>query len=169
MGARPNRNGISIGGSNRTHFSWTTAPGRWWASAIIGNHVKMYQASGLVARSLAAGQAVARPETSSDYRDRVTVYAGATIIGGDTVDREGSTIGAQRLPAPPASRRIHWSSWRRRILKLMSKKVARKLGAGLSDLTGVPARTEAVSSDRQRPSFYEDGLQPLGLQGGAEV
>ena len=37
-------------------------------TTIIGNHVKMYQGVGLVAKSLAAGQAVARAETPSDHR-----------------------------------------------------------------------------------------------------
>jgi serine O-acetyltransferase len=63
-------------------------------TAIIGNHVKMYQGVGLVARSLAAGQALRGQKRHPTLEDRVTVYAGATIIGGDTVVGEGSTIGA---------------------------------------------------------------------------
>jgi serine O-acetyltransferase len=63
-------------------------------TAIIGNHVKMYQGVGLVARSLAAGQALRGQKRHPTIGDRVTVYAGATIIGGDTVIGEGSTIGA---------------------------------------------------------------------------
>jgi serine O-acetyltransferase len=63
-------------------------------TADIGNHVKMYQGVGLVARSLAAGQALRGQKRHPTLRDRVTVYAGATIIGGDTVVGEGSTIGA---------------------------------------------------------------------------
>jgi len=60
----------------------------------IGDHVKMYQGVGLVARSLAAGQALRGQKRHPTLEDRVTVYAGATIIGGDTVVGEGSTIGA---------------------------------------------------------------------------
>ncbi len=63
-------------------------------TADIGNHVKMYQGVGLVARSLAAGQALRGQKRHPTLGDRVTVYAGATIIGGDTVVGEDSTIGA---------------------------------------------------------------------------
>ncbi len=63
-------------------------------TSIIGNHVKMYQGVGLVARSLAAGQALRGKKRHPTIEDRVTVYAGATIMGGDTVVGEGSTIGA---------------------------------------------------------------------------
>jgi serine O-acetyltransferase len=63
-------------------------------TTVIGNHVKMYQGVGLVARSLAAGQALRGQKRHPTIEDRVTVYAGATIMGGDTVVGEGSTIGA---------------------------------------------------------------------------
>ncbi len=63
-------------------------------TAVIGNHVKMYQGVGLVARSLAAGQALRGQKRHPTIEDRVTVYAGATIIGGDTVIGANSTIGA---------------------------------------------------------------------------
>ncbi len=73
-------------------------------TAVIGNHVKMYQGVGLVAKSLAAGQALKGQKRHPTIEDRVTVYAGATIIGGDTVIGAGSTIGAsvfltQSVPA----------------------------------------------------------------------
>jgi len=60
----------------------------------IGDHVKMYQGVGLVARSLAAGQLLRGQKRHPTIEDRVTIYAGATIMGGDTVVGEGSTIGA---------------------------------------------------------------------------
>jgi serine O-acetyltransferase len=63
-------------------------------TAVIGNHVKMFQGVGLVARSLAAGQALRGQKRHPTVEDRVTLYAGATIIGGDTVIGAGSTIGA---------------------------------------------------------------------------
>jgi serine O-acetyltransferase len=63
-------------------------------TATIGNHVKMYQGVGLVAKSLAAGQALRGHKRHPTIEDRVTIYAGATIIGGDTVVGAGSTIGA---------------------------------------------------------------------------
>jgi serine O-acetyltransferase len=63
-------------------------------TTTIGNHVKMYQGVGLVARSLAAGQALRGLKRHPTIQDRVTIYAGATIIGGDTVIGHDSTIGA---------------------------------------------------------------------------
>jgi serine O-acetyltransferase len=63
-------------------------------TSIIGDHVKMYQGVGLVARSLAAGQALRGKQRHPTIEDHVTIYAGATIMGGDTVIGEHSTIGA---------------------------------------------------------------------------
>lgn len=63
-------------------------------TAVIGNHVKMYQGVGLVARSLAAGQQLRGQKRHPTVEDHVTLYAGATIMGGDTIVGEGSTIGA---------------------------------------------------------------------------
>jgi serine O-acetyltransferase len=60
----------------------------------IGDHVKMYQGVGLVAKSLAAGQQLRGLKRHPTIEDHVTIYAGATIMGGDTVVGEGSTIGA---------------------------------------------------------------------------
>jgi len=63
-------------------------------TSIIGDHVKMYQGVGLVARSLSAGQLLKGQKRHPTIGDRVTIYAGATIMGGDTIVGEGSTIGA---------------------------------------------------------------------------
>lgn len=60
----------------------------------IGNHVKMYQGVGLVARSLAAGQQLRGKKRHPTLEDHVTIYAGATIVGGETVVGSSSTIGA---------------------------------------------------------------------------
>jgi serine O-acetyltransferase len=60
----------------------------------IGNHVKMYQGVGLVARSLSAGQQLRGKKRHPSLEDRVTIYAGATIVGGETVVGADSTIGA---------------------------------------------------------------------------
>jgi serine O-acetyltransferase len=60
----------------------------------IGDHVKLYQGVGLTAKSLAAGQALRGQKRHPTIEDRVTIYANATIMGGDTVVGEGSTIGA---------------------------------------------------------------------------
>ena len=63
-------------------------------TTLIGNHVKMYQGVGLVARSLAGGQLLRGQKRHPTIEDHVTIYAGATIMGGDTVVGEGSTVGA---------------------------------------------------------------------------
>lgn len=63
-------------------------------TAVIGNHVKMYQGVGLTARSLAAGQALRGQKRHPTIEDHVTIYAGATIMGGETTIGDGSTIGA---------------------------------------------------------------------------
>ncbi len=73
-------------------------------TSLIGNHVKMYQGVGLVAKSLSAGRALRGRKRHPTIEDDVTIYAGATIIGGDTVIGAGSTIGAgvflmQSVPA----------------------------------------------------------------------
>lgn len=63
-------------------------------TAQIGNHVKMYQGVGLVARSLAGGQQLRGQKRHPTVEDGVTLYAGATIVGGETVIGAHSTIGA---------------------------------------------------------------------------
>ncbi len=63
-------------------------------TATLGHHVKLYQGVGLVARSLAAGQALRGKKRHPTLEDHVTVYANATIVGGDTVIGANSTIGA---------------------------------------------------------------------------
>lgn len=63
-------------------------------TAEIGNHVKMYQGVGLVARSLSGGQQLHGQKRHPTIEDNVTIYANATIVGGETVIGAGSTIGA---------------------------------------------------------------------------
>ena len=63
-------------------------------TAIIGEHVKMYQGGGLVARSLAGGQLLKGQKRHPTIEDHVTIYANATIVGGETTIGAGSTIGA---------------------------------------------------------------------------
>ena len=63
-------------------------------TAVIGKHVKLYQGVGLVARSLAGGQALRGQKRHPTIEDDVTIYANATIVGGETVIGAGSTIGA---------------------------------------------------------------------------
>lgn len=83
--------GASIG----THFFVDHGTGTVIGeTSVLGDHVKMYQGVGLVAKSLSAGQALRGLKRHPTIEDRVTLYAGATIMGGDTVVGEGSTIGA---------------------------------------------------------------------------
>jgi len=63
-------------------------------TCAIGNHVKMYQGVGLVARSLSGGQQLRGKKRHPTIEDHVTIYAGATIVGGETVIGAGSTVGA---------------------------------------------------------------------------
>jgi serine O-acetyltransferase len=63
-------------------------------TAVLGNHVKMYQGVGLVARSLSGGQQLRGQKRHPTLEDHVTIYAGSTIVGGETVIGARSTIGA---------------------------------------------------------------------------
>jgi serine O-acetyltransferase len=63
-------------------------------TAVIGQHVKLYQGVALIARSLTGGQALRGKRRHPTVEDRVTIYSGTTVMGGDTVIGAGSTIGA---------------------------------------------------------------------------
>jgi len=91
------RTGIDIhpGAQIGTHFFIDHGTGTVIGeSSTIGDHVKMYQGVGLVARSLAGGQQLRGTKRHPTIGDRVTIYANATIVGGNTVIGSGSTIGA---------------------------------------------------------------------------
>jgi serine O-acetyltransferase len=96
-------------------------------TTIIGDHVKMYQGVGLVAKSLAAGQQLRGHKRHPTIEDGVTIYAGATIMGGDTVVGEGSTIGANVFltsSVPPNSLVIQEEA----NVKVMNKRDRKKPG-----------------------------------------
>ncbi|TXF91357.1 serine acetyltransferase [Neolewinella aurantiaca] len=57
----------------------------------IGDDVKMYQ--GVTLGALSVAKDMARTKRHPTIRDRVVIYAGATILGGDTVIGEDSIIG----------------------------------------------------------------------------
>jgi serine O-acetyltransferase len=97
-------------------------------TCVIGDHVKLYQGVGLVAKSLAAGQALRGQRRHPTIEDHVTIYAGATIMGGDTVVGEHSTIGASVFLAhsvPPHSLVVQESA----NVKVMTKQARQKSGA----------------------------------------
>lgn len=65
-------------------------------TCVIGDDVKLYQGVTLGAKSFATdadGLPVKGIKRHPEIRDRVVIYAGATILGGDTVVGEGAVIG----------------------------------------------------------------------------
>lgn len=65
-------------------------------TCVIGNHVKLYQGVTLGARSFELdddGNPVKGVKRHPDIEDNVVIYAGATILGGDTRIGHNSTIG----------------------------------------------------------------------------
>ena len=62
-------------------------------TAVIGNHVKLYQGVTLGALSTRSGQKLAGLKRHPTIEDNVTIYSGATILGGETVIGKDSTIG----------------------------------------------------------------------------
>jgi len=63
----------------------------------IGNNVKLYHGVTLGARSFAKdgeGQLIRGTKRHPNVEDNVTIYPNSTILGGETVIGEGSTIGA---------------------------------------------------------------------------
>lgn len=62
-------------------------------TAIIGNHVKVYQGVTLGALSTKGGQKLKNVKRHPTVEDDVTIYAGATILGGNTIIGNGSVIG----------------------------------------------------------------------------
>src|SRR6516225_7586409 len=61
-------------------------------TAIIGDHVKLYHGVTLGAKSTSAVEQLRGKKRHPTIEDRVTIYPGATILGGDTVIGEVSTI-----------------------------------------------------------------------------
>ncbi len=62
-------------------------------TVIIGQHVKLYQGVTLGALSTRrGGQSLKGAKRHPTLEDDVTVYSGATILGGDTVIGKGATI-----------------------------------------------------------------------------
>ena len=62
-------------------------------TTVIGAHVKLYQGVTLGALSVEVSERERRRKRHPSLEDKVTVYAGATILGGDTIIGRGSTIG----------------------------------------------------------------------------
>jgi serine O-acetyltransferase len=66
-------------------------------TTVIGSHVKIFQGVSLGAKSFqkdSTGRVVKGTKRHPNLEDRVTIYANATILGGDTTIGAGSTIAA---------------------------------------------------------------------------
>ena len=62
-------------------------------TAVIGNHVKIYQGVTLGALSTRGGHKQKWLKRHPTVEDNVTIYAGATILGGNTVIGQGTVVG----------------------------------------------------------------------------
>ncbi len=60
----------------------------------IGNYVKIYHGVTLGALSLKEGRDLFNKKRHPTIKDNVTIYAGASILGGETIIEEGATIGS---------------------------------------------------------------------------
>jgi serine O-acetyltransferase len=78
-------------------------------TAVIGDNVRLYQGVTLGARSPRRGERLRGRKRHPTIEDDVTIYAGATILGGDTCIGRGSVIGGNVWlleSVPPDSRVI---------------------------------------------------------------
>ncbi len=76
-------------------------------STVIGDNVSLYQGVTLGALSPVKGQSLRSVKRHPTIEDDVIIYAGATILGGETVIGRGSTIGGSvwlTESVPPGSR-----------------------------------------------------------------
>ncbi|SDP99434.1 serine O-acetyltransferase [Mucilaginibacter sp. OK268] len=82
-------------------------------SAIIGNHVKLYQ--GITLGALSVDKSMANTKRHPTVEDHVVIYSGATILGGETIIGNNSLIGGNvwlTKSVPPYSRVYHTPSHR---------------------------------------------------------
>ncbi len=63
------------------------------STSVIGEHVKIYQGVTVGALSTKEGHAAHGVRRHPTIEDNVTLYSGASVLGGDTVIGEGSVIG----------------------------------------------------------------------------
>lgn len=62
-------------------------------TTVIGEHVKLYQGVTLGALSTKGGQKLRNVRRHPTIKDNVTIYSGASILGGETVIEEGVVVG----------------------------------------------------------------------------
>ena len=77
-------------------------------TAVIGKNVKIYQGVTLGAMSTRGGQKLSGKKRHPTIGDNVTIYAEASILGGDTVIGENSVIGGNTFitSSVPANTRV---------------------------------------------------------------
>lgn len=77
-------------------------------TAVVGNHVKIYQGVTLGALSTRGGQFLKGVKRHPTIGDNVTIYAGASILGGSTVVGDHATIGSNAFltESVPAGARV---------------------------------------------------------------
>ncbi len=130
------RSGIDIhpGASIGSHFFIDHGTGVVVGeSCRIGHHVKLYHAVTLGARSFqkdSEGHIIKGGKRHPDVGDHVTIYPYATLLGGETVLGEGSTIGANVFlmhSVPPRSL-IYLEEG---IMRILSKKSGEAINAGV--------------------------------------
>jgi serine O-acetyltransferase len=63
-------------------------------TTIIGDHVKLYQGVTLGALSLSRGQLLKGSKRHPTIGNNVTIYSGASILGGETIVEDNVTLGA---------------------------------------------------------------------------
>ena len=77
-------------------------------TAVIGEHVKMYQ--GVTLGGMSINKSMAKKKRHPTIENHVVLYSGATILGGNTVIGEGSVIGGNvwlTQSVPPGSLVYH--------------------------------------------------------------
>ena len=77
------------------------------STTIIGDHCKVYQGVTLGALSTRGGHALSGSRRHPTLEDEVTIYSGASILGGNTVIGKGSIVGGNAFiteSIPPGSR-----------------------------------------------------------------
>jgi serine O-acetyltransferase len=130
------RSGIDIhpGASIGSHFFIDHGTGVVVGeSCRIGHHVKLYHAVTLGARSFqkdTEGHLIKGGKRHPDVGDHVTIYPYATVLGGETVLGEGSTIGANVFlmhSVPPRSL-IYLEEG---MMRILSKKSGEALHTGV--------------------------------------
>ena len=79
-------------------------------TAIIGNHVKIYQ--GVTLGALSVNKQDAEKKRHPTIEDNVVIYAGATILGGETVIGKNSTVGGNvwLTRSVPADSKIYYQA-----------------------------------------------------------